>query len=217
MDSEATSSGATPQPSRKPVGCLPYVIGGASFIPLVGVFFGIVAIIWGAIHRVKSLVIVGIAGICFTIILYGSLFYFGFVHRGGVFDNMRAQMAVTMLNSTVKEIEYYKLQHGHYPTSLKEIVSTDNSMMPVAIDPTKIMGTETKDPYFYYELSGDGTHYFLRSVGPDGIPFTSDDILPSIPDAERKNIGLLLRKEEANPSPKPASVTPLAAPPPRQP
>jgi len=30
---------------------------------------------------------------------------------------------------------------------------------------------------FYYERVG-ADHYYLRGVGPDGLPFTSDDILP---------------------------------------
>jgi hypothetical protein len=44
------------------------------------------------------------------------------------------------------------------------------------------------------EMDASGTSYFLRSIGPDGIPFTADDILPSISEEERKNTGLKLER-----------------------
>jgi hypothetical protein len=168
------------------------------------------------------LVLAGVAGILFTIVLYGSLFYFGFIQRGGAYDKMRGQMAVSMLNGTVREIEFYKMTHGHYPTDLKEIASTDKQGMPVGIDPLlafRIGSKSANNTYFYYELNSEGTHYFLRSVGPDGIPFTSDDILPSIPESERMKTGLLLRKEEANQSTDPtlSSGAPPAGQPARHP
>jgi hypothetical protein len=48
------------------------------------------------------------------------------------------------------------------------------------------------DKYFFYELDASGASYILRSVGPDGIPFTADDILPSISEEERSHTGLKL-------------------------
>lgn len=206
MNQEGAAASASPPP-KKATGCLPYIIGGASFIPLVGVLFGLVSIIWGGINRMWVLVGAGIAGILFTVVLYGSLFYFGFVQRGGVYDKLRGQQAIPTLNSTVKEIEYYKMQNGHYPRTLKEIAAAGTF---VGIDPMKAfrMGdAKNGDIYFYYELTTDGTHYFLRSVGSDGIPFTADDIVPSILDSERRKTGLLLQKGEANHSPEPTPGT----------
>lgn len=52
----------------------------------------------------------------------------------------------------------------------------------------------TKSGYFFYELDVFGQAYFVRSVGPDGIPFTADDILPPLSEAERKNTGLKLER-----------------------
>lgn len=192
------------QPEKQSAGCLAYAIGGASFIPLIGVIFGVVAIVWGIFRRVWSLVVLGVAGILFTIILYSALFYFGFYQRGGVYDKLRSQLAVTMLNSAVKELEYYKLQHGHYPRSLRDIDTKDPKKLPVFTDPTSIERKGTNDPYFFYELDASGTSYFLRSVGPDGIPFTADDILPTISEDERKHTGLKLERgtQQAIPGPR---------------
>ena len=139
----------------------------------------------------RSLIILGACGILFSIVLYGALFYFGFHQRGGIYDKLRTQMAVTMLNSAVKEIEYYKLQHGHYPASLQDLDTKDPNKLPTIFDPTA-MERKGADKYFFYELDASGASYFLRSVGPDGIPFTADDILPSISEEERSHTGLKL-------------------------
>jgi hypothetical protein len=96
-----------------------------------------------------------------------------------------------MLNDAVKELEFYKLQHGHYPSNLREM---DDKVLSKFLDPTAVERKSLNDPYFFYELDASGTFYFLRSVGPDGIPFTSDDILPTISAEERKHTGLKLER-----------------------
>ena len=136
----------------------------------------------------------GSCGILFTIIAYGALFYFGMFQRGGIYDKLRSQLAVTMLNSAVKEIEFYKLQHAHYPVSLREAEPKDKMQMNSFIDPTFIQHKGTSDGRFYYEVDPSGSFYYLRSVGPDGIPFTGDDILPTLTEDERKNTGLRLQR-----------------------
>jgi hypothetical protein len=98
-----------------------------------------------------------------------------------------------MLNSAVKDVEYYKLQHSHYPTNIQELSTSDPNKFPTITDPTAMEHKGT-NAYFYYELDPSGTSYFLRSVGPDGIPFTPDDIVPSISEGERKNTGLKLTR-----------------------
>lgn len=187
------TSPAIPQ-SPKPVGCVPYAIGGASFIPLVGVLFGIISIIWGIARRARSLIVLGAGGILFTILAYGALFYFGMFQRGGIYDKLRSQLAVTMLSSAVKDIEFYKLQHGRYPASLREAEPRDKMQMNNFIDPTSMQHKGTSDGRFYYELDPSGSFYYLRSVGQDGIPFTDDDILPTLTEDERRNTGLRLQR-----------------------
>jgi hypothetical protein len=59
-----TDADLTPQESAKaPLGCVPYAIGGASFIPLIGVVFGIIAIVWSIARRSSALTLLGICGI----------------------------------------------------------------------------------------------------------------------------------------------------------
>ncbi len=96
--------GAAMPVKNEKLGAFPFVIGGLSFIPLVGVLFGVAAIVWGlCTSRAggRKLIILGGAGISFTVLLYGGLFYFGFVQRGGVYDELRTKLARTMPDSLV--------------------------------------------------------------------------------------------------------------------
>lgn len=181
---------------QKKMRAFPYVVGGLSFIPLVGVLFGIVAIAWGLLTKKrggKKLAIIGTCGIAFTVILYSSLFYFGFVKRGGIYDDLRAQLAESTLVQVVQAIEFYKIQNGNYPDSLKILKDSlpENSMLFVH-DATDVkMGSESR--YYHYELIGEN-HYYLLGVGPDGLAFTPDDILPKIQPGQSSKIGLLIKQ-----------------------
>lgn len=153
-----------------------------------------IAISIGIAKKVRTLVWLGISGILITVILYGSLFYFGFYQRGGIYDDLRHQMAVGLLNGNVKNIEYYKLQNGHYPAHLADLTSKNPMDFSSTQDPTAIERGGSVSDNFYYELDPGGSFYYLRSVGPDGIPFTADDILPTLPEDELKKTGLRLKK-----------------------
>jgi hypothetical protein len=193
MNSDAQPPPLPAEP-HEPLGCAPYAIGGASFIPLVGVLFGIIAIVWGIARRSWQLIVLGACGILVTIVIYSALFYFGFFHRGGVFDELRSKLAVTMLNECVKEIEFYKLGHGRYPASLSDLDPKDKTQFPKTFDPTIIDLNPKRDRHFFYQLDSSASFYFLRSVGPDSVPFTPDDIIPTIPEDERTKTGLRLQK-----------------------
>ena len=185
---------------QEKLGTFPFVIGGVSFIPGIGIIFGIIAIIWGLVTKKlggKKLILIGVLGITFSIILYSSLFYFGFVQRGGVYDDLRAKLAKSTITSLVQAIEFYKTQNGHYPDSLETLrKSLPNNTTVFVFDPTDIkIGGEPR--YFYYELK-DSSHYYLLGVGPDGKPFTNDDILPDVQVKPNSGVGLLIRKESQN-------------------
>lgn len=188
---------STIEATQEKLGKFPYVLGGMSFIPLIGVLFGIIAIVWGLVTQKlggKRLAAIGAAGISFTIILYGALFYFGFMQRGGVYDDLRTKLAQTTLNSLVQSIEFYKVQHGAYPESLKVLQeSLPKESLVAVFDPTDVK-VEGQPRYFYYERVGQD-HYLLRGVGPDGLPFTADDILPQLPSTPGSKAGLLLERQ----------------------
>ncbi|MGH7092546.1 MAG: hypothetical protein ACREFB_03310, partial [Stellaceae bacterium] len=176
------------------LGAAPYVIGGLSFIPLVGVLFGVAAIVWAIVTRKAGrvkLALIGTGGIACTVLLYGALIYFGFLQRGGMYDNLRVRMAQSELYTLVEAIEFYNLQYGHYPESLMKLQSTFPAGSFVTIyDPTDFSFTRAPR-YFYYRRIGSD-HYYLRGVGPDGRAFTVDDIVPAIMIAPTSRIGLLL-------------------------
>jgi len=168
-----------------------------SFIPLLGVLFGLIAIVWGLVtkkHGGKRLAAIGAAGISFTIILYGALFYFGTMQRGGIYDDLRTKLAQTTMNSLVQSIEFYKIQHGSYPESLKALQeSLPKDSLTFVFDPTDVkVGGQPR--YFYYERVGDD-HYYLRGLGPDGQPFTPDDIVPQVSSVPNSKAGLFLERK----------------------
>jgi hypothetical protein len=182
--------------SETRLGALPYVIGGLSFIPLVGIPFGLAAVIWGLATKKSGgglLALIGSGGIAFTVLLYGGLFYFGIMQRGGIYDDLRRQMAQSQLNSLVPAIEFYKVGRGVYPESLKHLQDSLPKDSMVFVFDAADFKAWSPPRYFYYERVGTD-HYYLRGVGPDGLPFTADDVVPQVDPAIAGKIGLLVDK-----------------------
>ncbi len=182
------------------LGAFPYVIAGVSFIPGIGIIFGIISIVWGLVTKKlggKKLAIIGASGIGFSIILYGALFYFGFAQRGGVYDDLRLRLSKNTITTLVQAIEFYKTQNGQYPESLEVLRNSlpQNSFVFIH-DPTDVqIGGEPRN--YHYELKNNN-HYYLLGVGPDGLPYTSDDVLPNIEINQNSGVGLLLHKGSNN-------------------
>ena len=188
------------------LGCLPYAMGGASFIPLLGLPLGIVSIVYGLMKRKEGglpLVFLGAGGILLTVVLYSTLFYKGFVERGGAFDELKSQLAQTQVTSVVKDLEFYKLQNGKYPEDLKALVQKDAKNPVFIYEPFFRLGATESKP-FVYELIDQGKHYYLYSRGPDGIEGTADDIFPAVSEQESEKIGYRKKaKMKPNQSAKP--------------
>ncbi len=181
---------------RAKLGASPYVVAGLAYIPLIGVVFGVVALVWGFATKKRGgrrLAAIGAGGITFTVTLYGALFYFGVGQRGGVYDELRSKLAATTLTSLVNAIEVYKLQTGRYPDSLEMLRQSLPEDSPITVfDPTDVR-MDGKARQFYCEVL-DAGHYYLRSVGRDGQPFTPDDILPVVEVKPGSKLGLLTKK-----------------------
>jgi hypothetical protein len=182
------------------LGAFPYVVGGLSYIPLLGVLFGGAALIWGLVTKKsggKRLAAIGAGGILLTVVLYGALFYFAVVQRGGIFDALRAKLTANTLTSLAQAIEVYRLQNGTYPDSLETLrQSLPKGSLAFVFDPTDVR-MSGKSRYFYYEVV-DADHYYLRCVGPDGEPFTADDIVPLVEVKPGSKIGLLTERVPAS-------------------
>jgi hypothetical protein len=177
----------------KKLGAFPFVIGGLSYIPLIGVFFGTAAVVWGLVTKRsggKTLALVGAGGIGFTILIYSALFYFGMFQRGGIYDELRQRHAQNLLNQLVQSIEFYHVAHGAYPASLEELQKASPNSTIFIGDPIDV-AFNSRPRYFYYERARTD-HYYLRGVGMDGQPFTADDIVPQIDKSSADKIGLLI-------------------------
>jgi hypothetical protein len=159
----------------------PYGLGFLGLIPLVGFFVGIGLTLYGIIkYKDKKLIIIGIACMIFTVIVYSTLFYVGFHSDFG--KKAWEEHAQMQLNSLVKHIEYYKLENGKYPDSLQQLESKDEFIFMT--DPTQSL----KNGVRYYNYKNLGDKYLLFSSGTDGIPNTEDDIFPKV-NPNNKNIG----------------------------
>lgn len=186
---------------RSRLGVFAYIIGAFSFIPGLGILFGIASVVWGTVTKKeggRTLLIMGASGIGLSVVLYSALFYFAFMQRGGVYDGLRTQLAEGSITTLVQAIEFYKIQNGHYPDSLQTLMkSQPGNAMNNVFDPSE-PGFGRQPRYFYYELVDD-SHYYLLGVGADGKPFTRDDVLPKLKTGPDSKIGLLIRSGTDHP------------------
>jgi hypothetical protein len=135
-------------------------------------------------------------GIAFTIAFYSSLFYFGFVRRGGDYDNLRTMMAQDCLDSAVKSVEFYRQINGGYPNSIDVLARSmpENSLDKVCLYdprlqlPFQMFKSSTTTGFFYYQKIGTD-HYYLRGLALDGKPFSPGALVPNVKDP---NLGLLI-------------------------
>ena len=166
----------------------PYLLGLLCLIPLVGAFVGLGLLLYGLLkYKDKWLSIIGAAGILWTIIVYSALFYAG--THASIFKKGFEDISQMQLNSLVKNIEFYKLVHGQYPDSLRQLLD-DDKLAPIN---DAVQGMKTKENTFYnYEKIGD--KYLLFSSGQDGIPNTPDDLFPQVAISDSSKIGLIKSK-----------------------
>jgi hypothetical protein len=163
----------------------PYLLGLICLIPLVGAFVGLGLLLYGLLkYKDKWLSIIGAAGILWTILFYSTFFYAG--THASIFKKGFKDISQLQLNSLVKNIEFYKLEHGLYPDSLKELLN-DDKLAPIN---DAVQGMSSKEnSYYNYKKVGD--KYFLFSSGLDGVPNTQDDLFPQVRIIDSTKIGLI--------------------------
>lgn len=173
---------------------LEYVLGFCSFIPLLGVLLGILSIVFGALKFKAGgwkVVLLGVGGILFTIVLYGTLFLIAFTGKNNMMTEMEAQMAKSNLRQCVLALEFYHQVHGEYPAKLEDLPGAKfvPGNMVNFMDQSGGFPGNFKMQLFYYERTADGTAYYLLGRGPDGQPFTEDDLLPNLTAEEQAHSG----------------------------
>lgn len=79
------------------------------------------------------MLIVGLAGMLFTVFLFLGLFYYVRHSPSGVKNTV--ELVKLQLDQVVKDLEFYKLQKGSYPDRLVELMQP-GSLSPI-VDPFK--------------------------------------------------------------------------------
>ncbi len=176
---------------KKKHGVGAFILAGISFIPLIGIFIGIICIVIAVVGKKsnsKLLGGLGFAGILFSVVLYGSLFYKAFNNEE--FSKGFEVHAISAMTSLVRHVEYYKLQQGAYPESMDSLRSNlKEGEMVFSYDMSAPMNMSSPQRDFYFEVINDGANYLLFGIGQDATPFTQDDIFPIIDPIKDKNIG----------------------------
>ena len=150
-----------------------YGRGWLGLVPLIGVFVGFGLVSLGLFkYKDRKLVIIGIAAILFTVLIYGCLFLY---MNSDAARKQWSSVVPEQLNSLVKDIEFYKLQNGEYPDSLEQLLP--NNKLSLIYDPVSTKAFGKKKKYNYQRVNN---HYILFSSGVDKIAKTIDDIFPSI-------------------------------------
>jgi len=91
-------------------------------------------------------------------------------------DQIKRTAASEDLSTIVKALTDFRRERGSFVVSDKESVLIDH------LSPRYLARVIRVDPWHRpYQYDGQQDHYSLRSVGPDGKPNTSDDIVVSGP------------------------------------
>ncbi len=187
MDSAAAIESVQADGQQQRLGWFPYAVSILSFVPLIGVPVGLICIVYGiAKRRSRGLVLAGIgaAGVCFTIAIYGSIFYMATLPNGPMADGQRKLLREHVLPGMVKTIEYYKVQKGHYPSALADVAA--DAAAQTKLQDEGVLGSQGR---IHYEMLLDGSGYYLLTTGPDKTPYTADDIYPAVSQHEAAKIG----------------------------
>jgi len=161
----------------------PYLLGLLCLIPLIGAFIGLGLFLYGIFrYKDKWLALIGVFGILFTVIIYSSLFYY--MKNGDLSKKGFENISQLQLNSLIKNVEFYKLKHGQYPDSLRQLLN-DDKLAPIN-DAIQSVQMRRNNLYIYQNL---GNKYLLFSSGQDGIPNTKDDLFPQILIDDSSKIG----------------------------
>ncbi len=180
-----TSVASTPHKHAWPL----LLVAGLAFLPALGFLFGSAAVTWALVserpRRTLSLILGGTGAVLNVVV---PILMIAFVpQRRLLFQKAEAEQTRRDLTKVVTELERYHARTGEYPPTLHVLVG---GLIPSRFiniyDHSSILRWNRT---YGYVVSDDGTIYDLVSFGPDGIPYTADDIRPEVPDSLRQSVG----------------------------
>ena len=158
------------------------MIGSVSYIPVFGIFFGVVGFIWGLLTKKdhgKIFAAVSFGGIAFSVfVIVTPIMIIGGLVNDSADDSLAAETTRNELTKLVTSIEIHRLIYGRYPAAIN---GPGQGNLDLSSD---------IDPDIFYEPLERGQQYYLLSVGQDGKPYTPDDLLPTIGKSDLGKIGL---------------------------
>ncbi len=186
-------------PSHNRISRLVYIPALCSFLPIIGIPFGISAILWGfSDWKIggRKVVTISFLGLLSTFFL-GCLIYSTVIRAisSPAMTATKTSYTKISLAFIIRYIEYYKLGHGYYPNTLddlkeKDITFNEPAFIDLFTSPLLSPTGGPSEQQYFYEVHDDGNSYELFSVGPDKIPHTQDDIYPVVLDDYRSILGL---------------------------
>jgi hypothetical protein len=184
----AASPHGTPTPPAKPAWPL-FVLAVTGFIPLVGFFTGMAAVIWGLLaDRPKALWAAGLGALAVVTQLGLSLVFLSWLGEKPGVREAQADVIRTDLISVVVALEKWHEGRGAYPDRLQALIGTPLPLNMVNIYDHSA-GIFRVPRTYQYEVAPDGRSYDLYAMGPDGEPGTEDDIRPALPDSLQARSG----------------------------
>ena len=189
--------------SRDRISRLVYIPAFASLIPIIGIPFGISAVLWGIsdwkLGGKKSVAIASLGFLSSLLFGWYAFFLADSIYKSPNINEAKVEFTQTGLASIMRYIEYYKLGHGHYPKALMDLKENDISFPERSFfDPFSssslfwISDPETQN--YFYTVHENVNSYELFSVGPDKTPYTQDDIYPVILEEYKSILGLSTKK-----------------------
>jgi|GEM_PF-6692590 hypothetical protein len=167
-----------------------YGLGWCSFIPVIGIFLGVAAIVAGAIKlkaggaKLIALALAGVLAGTVGLYYFTHLAYSGLTrsYMPGIYQSLSKQY----LKQTVMALEYYKLVHGAYPATLDELKGDGTHFLH---DPSQGNNFQKIELQHAYRLQPGGKRYLLMDTGPDGLTGTADDVFPVLGPEELARTG----------------------------
>ncbi len=187
MPTAATPQGI-PTPPVKPA-WPPFVLAATGFIPFIGLFTGVAAVIWGLLaRRPKALWAAGLGALAVFAQFGFMVMLAGWFGQTDAFRSAQADVTRKNLLDVVVALERWHERNGAYPDRLEALIGTPLPVNLVNIyDQSAGIGHLPRT--FPYSLAPDGRTYDLFAVGADGTPGTDDDIRPVLSDSLQARSG----------------------------